>query len=121
MTVLRDIAIAEVEANTLPYRNALYHRSTLVEGIRKIAARNMVHLSRARGECGYGGDTSTLPDGWIEDVQNRMLLDQDLEPSRANRAFMGYATFLPVQIYLCLLHAGIEFYTKMAGQSFVCE
>ena len=45
-----------------------------------------------------------------------MLEDQGLENSQANRNTLVLATFVPVQIYLCLLYASVEFYQDTSSK-----
>ena len=111
---LKGLDVAALAKVTAPYRNALYHRSTVVEGIRKVANRNLAHLGRATRECGYTGG---LPEDGIEVVQARMLEEQELDNSNAHRSIIPWATFLPVQIYLCLLYASIEFYERTSRKN----
>ena len=71
MSDLIEVDMVALEAATTPYRNALYHRSTIVEGIRKIGVRNMVHLTCAMVETGHGNSSDQAPDGWVEDGVRR--------------------------------------------------
>lgn len=107
MTEICDLNVTALEAATAPYRDALYHRNTFVEGIRQIAVRNLAHRHRVILACGY--EKGLTEDG-VEAVGARMLEDQGLENSEVNRNTLGIATFVPVQIYLCLLYASVEFY-----------
>ena len=109
MTDICDLDIAALEATVALYRDALYHRNVFVEGIRQIAARNLAHRHRAALACGYADG---LTKKGIEVVSAKMLEDQGLENSQGNRDILGIATFVPVQIYLCLLYASVEFYQK---------
>ncbi len=113
MTAICDLDITALEAVTAPYRDALYHRNTFVEGIRQIAVRNLAHRDRAILACGYG---EGLTDDGVEAVGNRMLDDQGLENSDVNRNTLVIATFVPVQIYLCLLYASVEFYQDTSSK-----
>ena len=110
MADLRDIDIAALEAITAPYRNALYHRSVFVEGIRRMAFRNMARLIRAMEECGYVDGQRGVSDDWITEVQDKMLTDQGVERTEVNRTLLEWVTSLPLQVYLCLLYASVEFY-----------
>lgn len=108
-TDLNNIDVATVEATTRPYRNAQYHRTYVVEGIRKIATQNMIHLADAAQRC------DLRDDGW-ERVQAVMLEDQGLENDRLNRAVLTLGTYYPVQIYLALLYAETEFFETTSGK-----
>ena len=104
MTDLGNINIVEIESITRPWRNALYHRNAIVEGIRKIASRNMVHLETAMEHCGVPrGEGSDESEDRITDVQEKVLKDQGLENTSRNRELLTLATFLPVATYGSLL------------------
>ena len=90
------------------YRNLLHHRTVILEGIRLIASRNIIHLTDARTACAARSQ-SPDEDDWIARVQARMLADQGLDDSKFNRTVIGWATFYPVQVYLALLYAEIEY------------
>ena len=111
---LKEIDIADIEANTRPYRNALDHRNFVVEGIRQIAFRNMMHLTNAMRHCGISNPGGDLSEDRLIRVQGKMLKDQGLENSQGNRNVLALGTYYPVQIYLTLLYAGIEFYDTNA-------
>ena len=113
MTDIADLDIAALEAATAPYRDALYHRNTFVEGIRQIAFRNLAHRRRAIIGCGYKEGPT---EDHIEAVGAKMLEDQELENSQVNRNTLVIATFVPVQIYLCLLYASIRFYQDTSSK-----
>ncbi len=113
MTDLKNINIVEIESITRPWRNALYHRNAIVEGIRKIASRNMVHLETAMEHCGVSrGEGSGESEDWIADVQEKVLKDQGLENTSRNRELLTLATFLPVATYGSLLYAEVEFFRR---------
>lgn len=109
---LREIDIDAIEALTRPYRNALDHRNTIVEGIRKVAARNMIHLTDAMKRCETSGVGDERDDQWLARVQGAMLQDQGLEDNQLSRILIALGTFYPLQIYLALLYAEVEFYEK---------
>ncbi|MDE0147886.1 MAG: hypothetical protein OXM58_05905 [Rhodospirillaceae bacterium] len=113
MTDICDLDIAGLEAATAPYRDALYHRNTFVEGIRQIAVRNLAHRHRAKVSCGY---SEGLTEDGFEDVATKMLEDQKLENSQVNRNTLVIATFVPIQIYLCLFYASIKFYQDTSSK-----
>lgn len=110
MTDLRNVNIVEIESVTRPWRNALHHRNTFVEGIRKIASRNMAHVQAAKEYCGVLDDAEEESEDWIADVQKKMLEDQQLENTPLNRALLLSATFFPLQVYACLFYAEVEFF-----------
>lgn len=117
-TTLRpeDLDRAGFDAAVGVYRNLLHHRTVIVEGIRLIAARNMIHLTEARVACA-AHSRSPDEDDWIARVQAKMLADQGLVESKLNRTIIGWATFNPVQVYLALLYAEIEYIQKNRNRS----
>jgi len=102
------------------FQNLIYHRTVILEGIRRIAMRNMVHLSDAREHCDAHA-TSPDEDDWIPRVQARMLGDQGLENNRLNRAIIGQATFAPMRVYLAVLYEEIRCVQRWRGKSSVFE
>lgn len=88
------------------YRNLFYHRTVLLEGIRRMAMRNMAHLTDAREHC--DAHASLEEDDWVPRVQAKMLSDQGLENNELNRTVIEWATFCLLQVYLALLYAEIE-------------
>ena len=97
------------------YWNHFHHRTVLLEGIRQIACRNMIHPTDAREAC--EADSSSDGDHWVEHVQAKMLADQGLDDSKLNRTVIGWATFYPVQVYLAMLYAEIEYLRKYQERS----
>ena len=83
------------------------HRCGVTEGIRAIAFRNVDHLSRAAERLGI---TNTPDETSRILVQNRMLEDQGLERTHTNRWLLALATWVPWEIYMCLLCAEVENY-----------
>ena len=106
---LKSINIAAIEAATRPFSNALDHRNIIVEGIRQVAVRNMIHLTDVMQRCGLA---TISDDAAVERIQAVMLEDQGMENERFNRAVLPLATYYPVQIYLALLYAEIEFFER---------
>ena len=102
------------------YRNLLHHRTVYLEGIRRIAFRNMIHLREAEGACGPFSPSQNR-DEWALRVQAKMLADQGLEDNALNLIVNGLATFYPVQIYLALLYAEIEYIGKYRKRSALIE
>ena len=117
MKDLENINIVEIESITRPWRNALHHRNAIVEGIRKVASRNIVHLETAMKRCGVSrGETSGESEDWITGVQEKLLKDQGLENTAHNRELLPLATFFPVEIYGSLLYAGVEFFYESSKE-----
>ena len=109
-TSLEHLGLARFRDPVDSYRNLFYHRTVVVEGIRKIAFRNMAHLSDAMGR--QPSLESVRDDDWIIEVQRRMLHDQGMDDTPLNRTLIGWATYYPLQVYLALLYAEVEFYRK---------
>ena len=111
MTDLEKMNIANIQSIVNPYGNLFYHRTVILERIRKIAFRNMIHLAEASTYC----KNSNAGEARMEDIQAKMLSDQGLENNKVNRTFIGSATFYPVQLYLALFYAEIESFEKLKG------
>ena len=108
MTDLGNLNIADIERKVKNFGNLFYHRTVILERIRKIAFRNMIHRTETERCCrSVGGN---IP---MECVQAKMLSDQGLENNVINRTIIGWATYYPVQLYLALFYAEIEFYEKL--------
>ena len=87
------------------------HRCGITEGIRVIAFRNVDHLTRSCEELGIAKISDEASHIL---VQNRMLEDQGLEKTDSNRWLVGLATWVPWEIYMCLLYAEIEHYVTIS-------
>ena len=93
-------SLGNISSSLLDYYLKLRdHRCGITEGIRVIAFRNVDHLNAAMRHMGVTGfsDLATMTS-----VQDKMLEDQDLERNDSNRSFLGYATWIPWEIYMCL-------------------
>ena len=110
VTDLERLGLAKLRDPVNCYRNLFYHRTVVAEGIRKIAFRNMAHLTDAIGRPPSLG--SVRDDDWVTEVQQRMLHDQGMDDTPLNRTLIGWATYHPLQVYLALLYAEVEFYQK---------
>lgn len=121
-TTLRpeDLDRAGFDAVIGVYRNLFHHRTVIAEGIRQVACRNMIHLTEARVACA-AHSRSLNEDDWIGRVQAKMLADQGLVDSKVNRTVIGWATFYPVQVYLALLYAEIEYIQRNRERSGLLE
>ena len=113
---IEDLDLSEIRVAVDAFRNLFYHRTVLVEGIRRIAMRNMLHLTDAKQHCNAHA-SSPEEDDWVPRVQAKMLSDQDLEDNEVNRMVVAWATFYPVQVYLALLYAEIEYARNMQSES----
>lgn len=113
---LEDLNLTDLGVAVRAYRTLFHHRTVFLEGIRRIAARNMIHLAEARDHCA-AFSSSADEDDWVTRVQSKMLSDQGLDDSEMNRAVLQGATFLPLQTYLALLYAEIECVRKSRNES----
>ena len=104
---LEDLNLTDLGVAVRAYRNLFHHRTVFLEGIRRIAARNMMHLAEARDHCA-AFSSSADEDDWVPRVQSKMLSDQGGDDSETNRVILQWATFYPLQTYLALLYAEIE-------------
>ena len=104
---LENLDITDLGVALRSYRNLFHHRTVFLEGIRRIAARNMIHLAEARDHCA-DFSSSADQDDLVPRVQSKMLHDQGLDDSESNRIILKCATFYPLQTYLALLYAEIE-------------
>ena len=92
------------------YLNLRFHRNLLLEGVRLVASRNIGHLFRVQERLSIHRLTN---DQEIHTVIDAMLEDQGMERDSVNRGSLARATWVPWQIYLCLLYAEIEFYRNV--------
>ena len=105
-------AVAGIDSGLLRYYSRLReHRCRITEGIRVIAFRNMDHLTTATEKTGV---RRLSDEASYISVQNKMLEDQALEQSHTNRWLLGHATWVPWEIYMCLLYAEIENYMAIS-------
>ena len=104
---------------TTVLRNLIYHRALILEPIRRLAFRNMRHLSDAMADHRVPADAevgSVEFNEWVRELQDRMLRDQGSESSELDRVLIQIATFTPVKLYLGLLYAEIEYLEEWAGE-----
>ena len=104
---------------TTVLRNLIYHRALILEPIRRLAFRNMRHLSDAMADHSVPADAevgSVEFNEWVRELQDRMLRDQGSEPSELDRVLIQIATFTPVKLYLGLLYAEIEYLEERVGE-----
>ena len=78
------------------YGKLRLHRCVIVEGVRVIAFRNMDHLFTTRVRLGAmdWGDSEAMAR-----VQNKMLEDQGLDQTEANRSALVWTAELLVSLY----------------------
>ena len=104
---------------TTVLRNLIYHRALILEPIRRLAFRNMRHLTAAMVDHHPPTDAqvdSVEFNEWVRELQDRMLRDQGYEFSEVHRVLIQIATFTPVKLYLALLYAEIEYLEERAGE-----
>ena len=123
MADVGSISLKAVGSAVALFRCLRHHRTHLLEGLRRTAARNMRHFERVcehepRPRGVELGDPAI--ERWIERVQIRTLSDQGLPNTRINRAVLPFATFLPVRVYYAALYAEIEF-LRRHGRLVVCH
>ena len=117
MMPLERLNIKDLESLVFPYRNLFYHRTVILEGIRKIAFRNMIHLVNTIDFLEDSQCNAIRNDLQIEHIKAKMLSDQGVTDNRFNRSIIEWATFFPIQLYLALLYAEIEFYQCNIAQN----
>ncbi len=103
-----------VDLNLLKYYAKLReHRCGIAEGIRVIAFRNMDHLSRTILQLGI---TDLSEEASRNSILNKMLEDQGLHSNHMNRWLLQAATWVPWEIYMCLLDAEIDNYKRISDK-----
>ena len=93
------------------YRKLRLHRCAIVEGVRVIAFRDMDHLytTRVRLRAMDWGDAEAMTC-----VYNKMLENQGLAQTEANRLALVWSSRAAWEIYMCLLYAEIEHYEAVS-------
>ena len=89
------------------YRNLRWHRSTILEGIRRLAVRNINHRVRVMIRLGVGVDTQMID---AKTVFDRLHEDQGMPANVNARPMVVPINTMPWEMYLCLLHAELESY-----------
>ncbi len=108
-----------LHSGTTVLRNLIYHRALILEPTRRLAFRNMRHLTAAMADHHTPTDAqvdSVEFNEWVRELQDRMLRDQGYESSEVHRVLIQIATFTPVKLYLALLYAEIEYLEERAGE-----
>ena len=96
------------------YRNFQHHRSTVLEGVRIVAFRNISHMSRAMERLGI---KSLSDDQDVEAVCDVMFQDQAMDPGVNSRRVLEFATVIPWESYCCLLFAELEGYLRVSRKN----
>ena len=115
-TDLDKLNIQAIRMDIGRYRNLFHHRSVILEGIRKVAHRNMAHAIDTITLLTEFGISSDDPD-WAKQILSKMLADQGEEDDEPNRLLLWFATYYSMQVYLALLYAEVEFYQKQCRTS----
>lgn len=96
--------------------NLSHHRLLVLEGVRRIAFRNMSHLADAKRRCEVAHIHGSIDDR-IDCIQKTMLDDQGFEVRDLTGRLIGWATFYPIQVYLALVHAEVDYYRQTHASS----
>ena len=103
-----ETPVSSIDSSLLVYYSKLReHRCRITESIRVVAFRNMDHLDAAQKHVGIR--ESTDQEHYVR-VQDKMLADQGLEQTDTQRWLLTSATWVPWEVYMCLLYAEIENY-----------
>ena len=86
------------------YRNRLYHRTSILEGVRLVAFRNVGNLRRTSRRLGVGDADAYKP------AVDGMIADQGMEVDDQTRWKLELTNRYVWETYLCLVHAEIEAY-----------
>ena len=89
------------------YRNVLYHRTSMLEGVRLVAFRNVSHLQRTSRQLGV--DDADDADAYRA-VVDRMIADQGMDANDQTRWMLELTNRYVWETYLCLVYAEIEAY-----------
>ena len=89
------------------YRNLLYHRTSMLEGVRLVAFRNVGHLRRTSRRLGVSDADDA--DAYRA-VVDGMIADQGMESNDQTRWMLELTNRYVWETYLCLVHAEIEAY-----------
>ena len=89
------------------YRNVLYHRTSMLEGVRLVAFRNVSHLRRSSRRLAV--DDPDDPDAY-RTVLDGMIADQGMDATDETRWMLELTNRYVWETYLSLLYAEIEAY-----------
>ena len=89
------------------YRNLRRHRSTILEGVRRIAVRNINHLMRTMTRLGI---RNLGREGDAKAVLNLLFEEQGMGADVNSRPMVDYINMVPWEMYLCLLYVELESY-----------
>lgn len=82
-----------------------WHRLMAVESMRGLALRSKQHIDAICGRLGVSPLDGPEDVGIVLD---HMLSDLEMDPTEWNRQAVIWASRAPLEVYMCLLHAGVE-------------
>ena len=112
MRVSQIEELPRFERGSSVVRNLAFHRTNVLEPVRRVAFRNMQFLGRAMSvhpKPDNSGMNSPQARSWVKSVQDQMLTYQGLEPSELDRRLLNTAMFMPVKVYMALWYAELEY------------
>ena len=112
---LKNLRLDDIELAVMLYRNVADHRHGILEGIKRIAVQNMLHVGDAIAHAGprpSEGPDSTSIKAWVARIHAITLADLVLENTELNRSLLEHSTFSPVGLYFALFYAEIEFFDE---------
>ena len=89
------------------YRNLLYHRTSMLEGVRLVAFRNVSHLRRTSRRLAV--DDPDDADAYRA-LLDSMIADQGMDANDETRWILELTNRYVWETYLCVLYAEIEAY-----------
>ena len=115
MAASRFYAHAELDSEVVRfYRNLRHHRSTIMEGVRLIAFRNINHMLRAMARLGI---QSISNDAEMDAVCDIMFQDQGLDSGINSRNVLEFSIIIPWEAYCYLLYAELEGYQRASRKN----
>ncbi len=92
------------------YKKLRWHRCLVVEAMRVIAFRNRDHFYVSSVRLGVSDRVDSEA---VALVFDKILQDQGVEPSEADRHVLGWASWGSWDVYMCLLHSLVEDYERV--------
>ena len=115
MAASRFYAHAELDSEVVRfYRNLRHHRSTIMEGVRLIAFRNINHMLRAMARLGI---QSISNDAEMDAVCDIMFQDQGLDSGINSRNVLEFSIIIPWEAYCYLLYVELEGYQRASRKN----
>lgn len=104
--------LKELKTAVNVYYSLFCHRTRVLEGVRKIAWRNMIQLDKSVRWCVSKHRHPSI-DETIECIDKRTMADQGMPADRSDLIWLtGNATFCTIHLYLTLLYAEIDYYKR---------